>query len=305
MELRHLEQIVAICRAGGFSGAARELRISQPTLSKSIARLEGKLGVKLFDRSGGAARPTTYGQFVAERAEALLGAMASLGKDLDQLVRGDAARLRIGVGPAPRFKPLPELIRRMAEAYPNLQIETEQDIGVALIQGLQKGRYDVIFVHYEVAEPFGDLIRVKVLQDRNIAAVRPGHPALGAGRLSAAELLKHPIAATHLSPGARRWLGALTPERMANLKALVSDDYALIKKRLVDAPLIGLGPRFVFEPELSQGLLVELPLTWDGLYECWMLTTADRWRSPVIKAVADCAREPRTAAARVLEAQGA
>ena len=48
MELRHLEQILEICRAGGFSGAARKLQISQPTLSKSIARLEAQLSLKLF-----------------------------------------------------------------------------------------------------------------------------------------------------------------------------------------------------------------------------------------------------------------
>jgi len=85
MELRHLEQILEICRAGGFSGAARRLEISQPTLSKSIARLETQLSVKLFERNGGAARPTAYGAFVAQRAEALLQGVAALSRDLEQL----------------------------------------------------------------------------------------------------------------------------------------------------------------------------------------------------------------------------
>jgi MFS family permease len=59
--------VVAICRAGSFSGAAHALGISQPTLSKSIARLESKLGIKLFERTNANARPTVYGQFVPTR----------------------------------------------------------------------------------------------------------------------------------------------------------------------------------------------------------------------------------------------
>ena len=70
MDLRHLEQIVAICRAGSFSGAAKALGIAQPTLSKSIGRLEAKLGIQLFERTNANARPTVYGQFVADHASA-------------------------------------------------------------------------------------------------------------------------------------------------------------------------------------------------------------------------------------------
>ena len=70
MDLKHLEQIVAISRHGGFSGAARRLGMAQSTLSKNIARLEAKLGVELFARDGGAAQPTSYGRFLVARAEA-------------------------------------------------------------------------------------------------------------------------------------------------------------------------------------------------------------------------------------------
>jgi hypothetical protein len=47
----------------------------------------------------------------------------------------------------------------------------------------------------------------------------------------------------------------------------------------------------VFERELEQGNLVELPLESEFRYECWMLTTSARWRSPFIKAIAGFARE--------------
>ncbi|THD80555.1 MAG: LysR family transcriptional regulator [Phenylobacterium sp.] len=291
MELRHLEQVVAVCRAGGFSGAARSLRISQPTLSRSIARLEAKLAIKLFDRSGGAAKPTPYGRFVAERAEALLSGATTLARDLEQLVHGETGRLRIGVGPVPRLAILPRLIQQMSERYPELRLETEQDRAQALLRGVEEGRYDVAFVTFEATEPFGDLIRVKVVEDDHVAVARPGHPALAEPRpLTARQLLRYPLASARIVPSFRRWAGEIGEAEQARLRAFVSDDFELIKQRVMASDLLTMGPRLIFQPELAQGRLIELPITWDTPYECWMLATAERWRSPVVKAAAEAAK---------------
>lgn len=282
---------MAVCRAGGFSGAARALRVSQPTLSKSIARLEARLAVKLFDRSGGAARPTAYGRFIAERAETLLNGVANLARDLEQMAHGDSGRLKIGAGPIPRTAILPTLLRTLAERYPNLNLETEQDRAESLLRGLEEGRFDLVLVTFEVAEPFGDLIRIKVVEDDHIAVCRPGHPILAEAQpLGPRALLRHPMATVRLVPSFRRWAGELSEAERANLRAFVADDFELIKGRVMDGPVVSIGPRLIFQAELAQGQLVELPLTWDTPYECWMLTTADRWRSPIVKAAAEAAK---------------
>ena len=52
MERRQLEYFVAIVEHGGFTHAARALRVAQPSLSRSIGRLEHELGVQLFHRVG-------------------------------------------------------------------------------------------------------------------------------------------------------------------------------------------------------------------------------------------------------------
>ena len=291
MELRHLEQILAICKAGGFSGAARRLGVSQPTLSKSIARLEARLAIKLFDRSDGAAKPTAYGRFVADRAESLLNGVATLSRDLEQLTQGEAGRLKIGVGPIPRVVILPQLIRRLSERFPQLNIETAQDAGQGLLQGLEEGRFDLVLVSFEAAEPFGDLIRVKLVQDDHIAVVAPGHPALAEPTpIGPQQLLKHPMAVARVVPSFRRWTGEVAKADRARIRRFVSDDFELIKLQVIEAGLMAVGPRLIFEPELSQGRLIELPITWDTPYECWMLATAERWRSPVVKAAAEAAR---------------
>ena len=52
MELEQLRQLDAIARRGTMSAAARALHLSQPALSRSLARLEAELGQPLFDRLG-------------------------------------------------------------------------------------------------------------------------------------------------------------------------------------------------------------------------------------------------------------
>ncbi|RZA04544.1 MAG: LysR family transcriptional regulator, partial [Proteobacteria bacterium] len=51
MELNHLRYFYEVAKAGSFTNAARSLRISQSALSKTVALLEAREGVKLLQRS--------------------------------------------------------------------------------------------------------------------------------------------------------------------------------------------------------------------------------------------------------------
>ncbi len=290
MELRHLEQILEICRAGGFSGAARKLQISQPTLSKSIARLESQLSLRLFERTNGAARPTAYGAFVAQRAETLLQGVAALTRDLEQLARGEEGRIRIAVGPASRLKPLPELLRRVAVRFPKLHVETIQETGPGVMKALHDGRVDIAFGYSEHAARYGELIRKKMFEDAVILVARPGHPALALRDAGPRELLQYPFALPSVLPGVERWAGEMSRDEGENLKAFISDDYSLIIQRALDTDAIALGASFLFGEPLKDGRLEVVSSTLDVPYACWMLTTAERWRSPLIKAMAELSK---------------
>ncbi len=74
-----LEELVVFLRVvdeGSFSGAARRLVLSPSTVSKLIARLEARLGVRLFDRIGGAIRLTQEGERFRHHGQRAVDAMA-------------------------------------------------------------------------------------------------------------------------------------------------------------------------------------------------------------------------------------
>jgi DNA-binding transcriptional LysR family regulator len=290
IDLKQLEHVVEICRAGGFSAAARRLRLSQPALSKSVSRLETQLGVLLFKRAGGAARPTEFGELIAERGRALLDSASALSRELEQRVGHVTGRLRIGIGPSTRHRPMPQVIRGLAAHYPDLRLDLRVDDAPAIMRGVNQGRYDLAFGYSEYAEPYGELIRVKIFEDRLAIVARPGHPAtLAAKPLTAEELMRYPLASVGPTSSFDNWLGDLTDSRAGELQALVCNDLELLQICLPDSHVLR-GPHFVFERELASGELVEAPVEWQATYHCWMLTTPENWRLPVVKAVADMAR---------------
>lgn len=292
MNLRELEQIVAICQEGGISGAARRLQIAQPTLSRSIARLEGELSITLFERTGGgAARPTIYALFIAERAETVLRDMTALKRELQQLARGDEGRLRVAVGPITQRKPLPDFLALLERRLPRLRVETCQLTGPDAVKALHRREVDLAFGYSENAAGYPDLIRRKLFEDRIVLVARAGHPALERRNADPRTLLAFPFALARVLPDVERWAGSLDRDQLDNLTAFVSDDYRLIAGKALRSDHIALGPRFVFEEDLASGGLQIVSSTLDLTYVCWMLTTSEQWRSPTMKLIAEIARE--------------
>src|ERR1700749_4422632 len=67
--LTAMETFVSVIEAGSFSGGARRLNVGQPAVSKSIAQLEERLGVRLLMRSTRGLTPTEAGQQFYEHAK--------------------------------------------------------------------------------------------------------------------------------------------------------------------------------------------------------------------------------------------
>lgn len=97
MEFKQLRSFAEVVRQGGFTQAAAVLHTSQSAVSKQVAQLESRLGVRLLERHGPHLRLTDAGEVVRRRAEDFLRLQQELSRELDdlnQLVRGE---LRLGL----------------------------------------------------------------------------------------------------------------------------------------------------------------------------------------------------------------
>ncbi|MDX1375438.1 MAG: LysR family transcriptional regulator, partial [Burkholderiales bacterium] len=85
MRLTQIQQFLAVVDAGSIRGAARELGLSQPALTKSLRQLEDELGATLVTRSVRGAQATEFGRAFLARARAVSADLRRAREEIAQL----------------------------------------------------------------------------------------------------------------------------------------------------------------------------------------------------------------------------
>jgi DNA-binding transcriptional LysR family regulator len=125
--LREMEIFVRVIEAGSFSAAARDLNMGQPAVSKTIASLEDRLGVRLLTRSTRKLSPTEAGAAFYERAVRAIGEAEEAEAAAQGAGAGLEGRLRIS---APvtfsRLHLVPKL-GLFLDTHPKVQLDLVMD----------------------------------------------------------------------------------------------------------------------------------------------------------------------------------
>jgi DNA-binding transcriptional LysR family regulator len=176
VESRPLRQFLAVARALNFSRAAEELSISAPALSRTVARLETQLGVKLFERSTHRVELTTAGRVLQEQAELAIDALDAAAR-LARRAAEPVQRLVVAVKPDLDGGLLEEAIARYATEQPAVTVEVLLCGWGEQPRLLRDGRADVALVlqpHERLDDRHADF---EVLQSETpLAALHAGHP---------------------------------------------------------------------------------------------------------------------------------
>ena len=111
MTIQQLEYILAVDQFRHFARAAEYCRVTQPTLSAMIQKLEDELGVKLFDRTVQPVCPTAIGEKIIDQARVILAQTAQVKEIISEEKQSLAGVFHLGVLPTiapyllPRFFP--------------------------------------------------------------------------------------------------------------------------------------------------------------------------------------------------------
>src|SRR5258708_1237793 len=176
-----LRAFAGFVRRGSFSGAATELRISQPAVSKHIADLERDLGVALVDRR--TRTLTAPGEFLANhvlRAEALL---AQAAHGVAALRGQEAGALTVMSSGTPGTYLLPEVIAHFRRLHPAVRVDFALGTSAEVVGAVRTHRAELGVVGGFVAAPE---IEAEPLIEDEIVIV--GSPAFKGRRPSRDEL---------------------------------------------------------------------------------------------------------------------
>jgi DNA-binding transcriptional LysR family regulator len=168
-----LRQFVVVAREEHLTHAAELLGIPQPTLSRSIARLEADLGVPLFTRPGRSIRLTRHGRSLLDAAER---AVATLTGTLERLAgEADPAAGRVALGFLHTLggETVPRLLRDFRAQRPLVRFALVQAGGHELLSRLRDGEIDLCLTAPLPREPG---VRSRALDEQRIDLFVPsGH----------------------------------------------------------------------------------------------------------------------------------
>ena len=165
-----LQLVVELARAGGMSAAARELDVTPAAVSKRLAQIEARLGVRLFNRSTRRLSLTAEGEVYLESARRILGEI----EDLDELIASRQASPRgllkvnapLGFGRSY----IAPAIAEFAAKYPEVSLQLQ----------LTDSPADFVQDAFDVAVRFGDLpdtrlIARKIAPNRRLVCASPAY----------------------------------------------------------------------------------------------------------------------------------
>src|SRR4051794_6309195 len=153
MELRQLRYFVAVAEERSFTRAAERLWIAQPGLSTQIRRLEGELGIQLFERHTRGVNLTQDGALFLERARAAIVAADAASATGRDLATGGIGTVRLGVAGGARWGLFPDLLRRFSRERPGVELTVLEGYGGTLWRDLRDGRLDALMAPTGHASP--------------------------------------------------------------------------------------------------------------------------------------------------------
>ncbi len=154
MEIEQLKIVVAVAGAGTVTGAAREINLTQPAVSRKIQQLEEQLGVDIFERGPGGMSPTAAGRVLLERARKLIDAMGDLERRARRADERNYFDIRVGTLEPVATWIIPSVVHAMGNAFPDLKWRIHTEERSVLVDRLRRGVLDVVIAPYSGKPPF-------------------------------------------------------------------------------------------------------------------------------------------------------
>ena len=154
MTIQQLEYILAVDQFRHFARAAEYCRVTQPTLSAMIQKLEDELGVKLFDRTVQPVCPTAIGEKIIDQARVILAQTAQVKEIISEEKQSLAGVFRLGVLPTIAPYLLPRFFPQLMEKYPELDIRVTEMKTQDIQQALHAGDIDAAIIASKLEDTF-------------------------------------------------------------------------------------------------------------------------------------------------------
>jgi DNA-binding transcriptional LysR family regulator len=238
----------AVAHQRSFSRAARELALSQPSVSNQVASLEREIGARLLEREPGGLRLTREGVILLEHADAIAERFQLADAQLTAAAHGAHARLRIGAFPTALAALVPAAIARVRLEHPDARVTADEGADDDLPARVRSGELHLAMCFQDAAEPRHEppgVERRDLFREQFRVALAPDHPLAERAEVHLADL------------GAYDWAAAATDGLIVracraagfepNLISITRDQLAL-RGLIIRGLAVTLVPQLLAEP---------------------------------------------------------
>ena len=146
MELDQLRSFVAVAEVRSFTRAASLAHLTQPAISRQIARLEGELGVRLFERYGRRVECTPDGKLLLPLAKAIVTRADDAARMMREHAGMVSSRVRVGSTGTVFGYLLSPVLASFIKAYPKIHLDLIERDDTLLEEGVFNGELDCAIV---------------------------------------------------------------------------------------------------------------------------------------------------------------
>ena len=189
MDLTVMKYIVSVADCGNFSQAAEVCHVGQPALSQLIARLEKKMGVRLFYRNPRGAVPTEAGTEFVRRAREILRSTEELSEQMAAYAGMHKGSLTIGLITSLQCIEFGSMLSAFVHTYPDISFSIRQFGTYQLADLLTERKIDLAFLNLPLQGLPPQLAFEHLGQDRYALAVPYDHPLAARADQAAAATL--------------------------------------------------------------------------------------------------------------------
>jgi molybdate transport repressor ModE-like protein len=194
MDPRRVLTFRLVARERSFSRAARELALSQPSVSNQVAALEREIGARLLAREPGGLRLTREGEILLAHADAIAERFELARAQLADAAAGQRAHLRIGGFPTALAGLVPSAVEHLRRAHPDLEISVDEGTE-SLPDRVRSGELHLAVAFQDAAHPRDEpagLERRDLLREQFMVALAADHPLADRAKLRLADLRDEP-----------------------------------------------------------------------------------------------------------------
>jgi DNA-binding transcriptional LysR family regulator len=190
MKLSQLRCFLAVVEAGTVRQAARNLNLSQSSVTKSIQQLEESVQAELFNRASHGLSPTAVGRMLVARAKSIEAELRQVRNDVETIRGGTSGEIRVSASPTVLVGLLPRAVASFRRSRPHVTFRIEEGVYPDVLPAVRMGDLDLAIALVPEVPPDDDLQCELLLQDNLTPAVRVDHPMTSRGKLVLSDLLE-------------------------------------------------------------------------------------------------------------------